>query len=610
MLRALALAAMLVSVLLAPSPSHADRRVALVIGNGAYTQAAPLTNPANDARAVAAALERLGFEVVSGFDVSNADLRKAVRSFADKLVGADVALFFYAGHGLQVAGENYLIPIDAAIRNEADLDFNAVKMDLVSRQMDREAKVKIIMLDACRDNPFQKELSRSMSRTRSATVKQGLAEISNTAGTLIAFATDPGSVALDGDGQHSPFTAALLKHIETPGIEIGLMMRRVTKDVFEATGERQRPWTNASLTGELYLKPGAPAAVSAPSDAALELAVWQTLDKGGQAADYEEYLKKYPNGQFAGVARRRLEALRTGADVKQRADATARHQSRDCEKCPELVHIPPGSFVMGAAPDEHAREGVPEELARTELPQHKVTIAYAFSMGRNEVTRGEFAAFVEATGRQMGNVCYGAASDGRLGDIQGGSWRTPGFPQTDRDPVVCVTWADASAYVGWLSRETGKTYRLPTEAEWEYAARAGTTFARYWGDSPQGACRHGNFADLGIAAKFNWPRRPESIFMCDDGHAYTARVGTFAANAFGLHDMLGNVWEWTSDCWNETYAAAPATGAARTDGDCSRRVGRGSSWYNAPKYSRAASRSWFVAGNRFSFLGFRIARTD
>ncbi len=321
MFRAFALAVALVGSLLAASSAQADRRIALVIGNGAYTQAAPLTNPANDARAVAAALERLGFEVVSGFDMSNADLRKAVRSFADKLVGADVALFFYAGHGLQVAGENFLIPVDAAIRSEADLDFNAVKMDLVSRQMDREAKVKIIMLDACRDNPFQKELTRSMGKTRSATVKQGLAEISNAGGTLIAFATDPGSVALDGDGKHSPFTTALLKHIETPGVEIGLIMRRVTKDVFELTGERQRPWTNASLTGELYLKPGDTAGApqtppqqtaTAPStgfdDRQLELAMWQAADKSGQVADYEEYLKRYPNGQFAGMARNRLEA--------------------------------------------------------------------------------------------------------------------------------------------------------------------------------------------------------------------------------------------------------------------------------------------------------------
>jgi uncharacterized caspase-like protein len=329
MFRVFALIVALLGTVLASS-AQAERRVALVIGNGAYTQAAPLANPANDARAVSAALERLGFEVVSGFDLSNADLRKTVRAFADKLVGANVAMFFYAGHGLQVAGDNYLIPVDAAIRTEADLDFNAVKLDLITRQLDREAKVKIIMLDACRDNPFEKELTRSMGKTRSATVKKGLAEISNAGGTMIAFATDPGSVALDGDGKHSPFTSALLKHIETPGVEIGLMMRRVTKDVFESTGERQRPWTNASLTGELYLKGGETAGVppapaptaTAPSgfdDRQIELAMWQAAEKSGQSADYEEYLKRYPNGQFAGLARNRLEALKKGGSVNTAA---------------------------------------------------------------------------------------------------------------------------------------------------------------------------------------------------------------------------------------------------------------------------------------------------
>ncbi len=325
MVRVLTLITVLL-VALITSSAQAERRVALVIGNGAYAHAAPLANPANDARAVAAALTRLGFEVLPGFDLSNADLRRTIRAFVDKLVDADVAMFFYAGHGLQVAGENYLIPVDASIRIEADLDFNAVRMDLISRQLDREAKVKIIMLDACRDNPFEKELTRNMGRTRSALVKRGLAEINSAGGTLIAFATDPGSVALDGSGRHSPFTAALLRHIETPGIEIGLVMRRVTKDVFEATGERQRPWVNASLTGELYLKPGETAGATPPAppaaaptppgasgvdDRQLDLAMWQAADKSGQAADYREYLKRYPKGQFAGLARNRLDALRT-----------------------------------------------------------------------------------------------------------------------------------------------------------------------------------------------------------------------------------------------------------------------------------------------------------
>jgi len=312
--RIAALLAFVVAIVAFSSAALAERRVALVIGNAAYKHAPALANPANDARAVAAALQRLNFEVTSGFDLGNADLRKTIREFAGKLGGADVALFFYAGHGLQVSGENFLIPVDAAIEIEADLDFHAVRMDLISRQMDRETKIKIVMLDACRDNPFEKQLARSMSKTRSAALRKGLAEINTVGGSIIAFATDPGDVALDGDGRHSPFTSALLRHIETPGVEIGVMLRRVTRDVFEATREKQRPWTNASLTGEFYLNPGppsaAPPAVNA-DDRQIEIVLWQTADKSGLLTDYEEYLRQFPSGRFANVARNRVAALKS-----------------------------------------------------------------------------------------------------------------------------------------------------------------------------------------------------------------------------------------------------------------------------------------------------------
>jgi uncharacterized caspase-like protein len=328
MRRLLTLLALIGAMTAWPLMASAERRVALVIGNGAYQAVPALANPANDARALAAALERLGFDVVSGFDLTNADMRRTVRDFAARISGADVAFFFYAGHGLQVAGENYLLPVDADLKSEADLDFSALRMELVTRQIDREAKIKIVMLDACRDNPFEKQLARGMASTRSAALRKGLAEIGKVQGSMIAFATEPGDVAQDGDGKHSPFTMALLRHIETPGVEIGVMMRRVTKDVFDATREKQRPWTNASLTGEFYLKPGEPVPPAAPSAAAaapppaaggfderhIELALWQAADKSGVAADYEEYLKAYPQGRFAGMARNRLEALKGKPD--------------------------------------------------------------------------------------------------------------------------------------------------------------------------------------------------------------------------------------------------------------------------------------------------------
>jgi len=318
----LALAALFLSAL---APAHAERRIALVIGNGAYIAAPALRNPPNDARAVAASLRRIGFEVIEGIDEDYSALRRTIRDFGERLPGAATALFFYAGHGVQVAGENYLIPIDARLTSETDLDFAAVAVDLVLKQMDRAAKTKIVILDACRNNPFEAEMARSMGATRAAGLGRGLAEIRAIGGSLISFATDPGSVAADGEGGNSPFTEALLQHLETPGLEINVMMARVRADVYAATGERQRPWTTTSLIGEVYLTPpeaAPPPAASAtpvappvatpatpPVAHEIEMELWRSAERGGLKADYESYLRKYPEGHFADLAHNRIDAL-------------------------------------------------------------------------------------------------------------------------------------------------------------------------------------------------------------------------------------------------------------------------------------------------------------
>ena len=227
------------------------RRVALVIGNSAYEHASPLANPKNDANALAAALKRLDFEVVKGVDLKRSDFEKSVRDFARAIRGADTALLFYAGHGLQVGGRNYLAPVDARLSDEADLDFETLPLTTILKQMEREVKTSLVFLDACRDNPLARNLARSMG-TRSASVGRGLARVDSGIGTLIAFATEPGNVALDGSGGNSPFTQALLKHIETPGLDIAQMMRRVRSDVMRSTAQRQVPWNNSSLTGDFY----------------------------------------------------------------------------------------------------------------------------------------------------------------------------------------------------------------------------------------------------------------------------------------------------------------------------------------------------------------------
>ena len=273
---------------------------------------------------------------------------------------------------------------------------------------------------------------------------------------------------------------------------------------------------------------------------------------------------------------------------------------RDCDECPELVVVPAGSFMMGSPSSEAGRDA-------DQGPVHRVTIAAPFAVGVNEVTRGEYARFVAATGRGSGGSCR-TFEGGKWEERSGRDWRRPGFNQTDAHPVVCVDWEDAKSYVRWMSGETGKEYRLLSESEWEYAARGGTGTARYWGESASGQCRYGNGADRSLKRRYSdW--RWDTV-GCDDGAVHTAEVGTYEANGYGLHDVLGNVWEWVGDCWHDSYAGAPSDGSAWTgSGDCGKRVLRGGSWFFEPGDLRSAYRSRGSTGFRDNDVGFRVART-
>ncbi len=235
----------------APS-SGFRRRVALVIGNGDYRSAPRLTNPTNDAADMSAALRKLGFDVVDGENLDRRGMDDAIRTFGRKLDRADLAAFFYAGHGLQVAGKNYLVPIDARLERPGDLALDAVDVGVVLAQMEAEQRVNLIFLDACRDNPLARSLARSLG-ARSASVGQGLASIQSALGTMIVYATQPDNVALDGEGRNSPFTAALLKHVGDSGIDIATVIRRVRAEVVTATGQKQVPWDHSSLIGDVVL---------------------------------------------------------------------------------------------------------------------------------------------------------------------------------------------------------------------------------------------------------------------------------------------------------------------------------------------------------------------
>jgi uncharacterized caspase-like protein len=300
--------------------ARAEKRVALVIGNGAYENTTPLINPSNDAFDVADALRRLGFEVVDGRDLDKRAMERLIRQFGAKLAGADVALFFYAGHGLQIEGQNYLVPTDAKLASEGDVDFEGLSVNLVIKQMERDAKTNLILLDACRDNPLARNLSRNMG-TRSAQVGQGLAEVKTGVGTLVAYSTQPGAVALDGTGRNSPYTQALLKYVEAAGRDFSGVLVEVRNDVLKATSGKQVPWEHTSLTGQVYLKgqpslasaepaqisgvPPPPKLVPAPSgyDKELEILFWNSVKDSKSPAVIEAYLDRYPNGTFTALAR-------------------------------------------------------------------------------------------------------------------------------------------------------------------------------------------------------------------------------------------------------------------------------------------------------------------
>ena len=305
----------------------AEKRVALVIGNSAYQHAVQLANPKNDSSDMTAKLESLGFQVVSDQDLDLAGMRRTVRDFLEKLDGADMALFFYAGHGLQVNGNNYMVPVDAQLSGYNDLDFEALPMDLVLSAMERSTKVNLIFLDACRDNPFAEKLSRSMG-TRSGSVGRGLARLGSGVGSLIAFATQPGNVAMDGAGRNSPFTTALLAHLGTPGQDITRDLIHVRRDVLAATDGKQVPWENSSLTGEVVLKPLAteePKAVSPPTpqstspDNAVELAYWSTIKDSTDKSFFEAYLQQFPTGAFAALAKLKIDAIDKRVEAERQA---------------------------------------------------------------------------------------------------------------------------------------------------------------------------------------------------------------------------------------------------------------------------------------------------
>ncbi|WP_368412617.1 SUMF1/EgtB/PvdO family nonheme iron enzyme [Dongia sp.] len=557
--------ALLIGILFALSTAsaQAEPRLALVIGNAKYgAEMGKLPNPANDASLMADTLTRLGFKVTKLVDADQKKMKRAISNFGSALIeaGPDAAgLFFYAGHGVQIDGENYLIPLAAKIEKEADAELEAVPANWILKQMEFAGnRINIIILDACRNNP----LARGM---RSA--DRGLARMDAPKGSFIAYSTAPGETAADGDTKNSPYTKALAKAMLEPGVAIEETFRNARIEVLNETAEKQVPWESSSLTGAFFFQTGsASPTASAPAPEAPATETAAIVEAPVEAS------KSLPSG------------MKAGSVIK------------DCPTCPELVAVAPGSFTMGA---QNGEDGASD----AEYPQTTITIA-PFAIGRYEVTKGEFAAFVKAAGYRPSKSCWGQTSGGKWDFIQGNDWQNPSFDQQDNEPVVCVSAADADAYVKWLSKVSGLRYRLPSEAEWEYAARAGSAGLYYWGDDSDDFCSNGNIADEAAGRHFDGWRTID----CDDQNVFTAPVGSFRPNAFGLYDVLGNVGEWVGDCWNDDLEGIGTNGKARRSGNCNSQVVRGTGWDSVIGQARLAVRTSVDTSKAYLFDGFRVAR--
>jgi formylglycine-generating enzyme required for sulfatase activity len=545
------------------------RRVALVIGNSAYVAAPQLANPGADARLIAEALRHAGFTNVDlQIDLSKPRFERALQEFQKRADSAEVALVYYAGHGLEVDGRNWLVPVDAMLEDERDLPFQAIDLDVVLGTVTHAKDLSIVVLDACRDNPFTRSIRRT-SGTRGL-ASRGLAAIEVT-GTLVLYAQRAGQTALDGVGSDSPFAIALAKRLPEPGVDVRILVSKVRDDVLAMTGGKQEPFSYGSLPGvQLELVPGLSA--PAPSTVDSDLEAFNKAATLNTTAGWDAYLRTYPQGRYSSVAKTERDALAqqpSQAAIPAPKVSTQMHVSQEVaapapiaassvvsEIESRLVSIPAGRFAMG---DSNALWKATYVHVK---PDHSVSVR-AFKLSAYDVTFDQYDVFARATGHELPDD----AGWGR-----------------GNNPVINVNWDDAQAFIAWLNQKSAKRFRLPSEAEWEYAARAGTTTSFYWGKE----------FDASLANR-NGSR--------------TSPVGSFSPNAWGLYDMSGNVSQWTQDCWNESYGGAPTDGSAWISGDCTFRMYRGGSWRSPdPEHLRVSYRFRYPSTGRTVDLGFRLAQ--
>jgi len=339
--------------------AHADNRVALIIGNATYRNVATLANTRNDAQDMAEALRSLGWTVIEGIDVDKPSMDSKIKEFSLVLANAEVGVFFYAGHGLQVSGINYLVPIDAELSTTEGLEFEVVRLDQVQRIMESKTRTNILFLDACRNNPFARNLARALG-TRSTAIGRGLAPSESGTGTLIAYSTQPGNVALDGEGRNSPFTGPLIKRIVTKGEDILTTLTGVRRDVLAATGEKQVPWDTNALTDKFFFNPGPAdehgAAAVQRSEAAQ---AWSLIKDTEEPSVLETYLQQFPNTIYAVLAKQSLDKLKSSPNKSTNQPGAsdracpnlAKRDALDCLVVgpgqPSTICVEPGTRLCG-----------------------------------------------------------------------------------------------------------------------------------------------------------------------------------------------------------------------------------------------------------------------
>ncbi|MEM7768122.1 MAG: SUMF1/EgtB/PvdO family nonheme iron enzyme [Pseudomonadota bacterium] len=553
---------MLAAWLVLAAPAWADtNRVALVIGNGSYeTPGWQLANPVNDARLMAEALAGVGFDVTLVLDATEDGMEDAFAAHGTRLRNAGpegVGLIYFAGHGVQSQGYNYLLPVDVQARTEQDIWAQAPRLGQALQHVRAAGNaVNFVILDACRNNPLP-------SATRSAG-SGGLAPVARSRGLLVSYATEPGYTAADGAGTNSPFTRALAEIIGQDGLIAEQVFKRVADRVSVATGGAQTPFYNSGLTGEDFCFgdcTGSPIVIAGPAEGVVEGAS-DGRDLGASGTPGVEAVSG------------RITIADDGSDGAAPGPIAAGETFQDCPACPTMTVIPAGTFEMGSPETEAGRKD-------DEGPVRTVAVA-AFAASVHEITYGEYEA-CRAAG--------GCGADPRA------ALRDPLWGSDDR-PVSHVTWADAQAYVEWLAVQTGGgAYRLLTEAEWEYAARAGTDGPFHTGDTIESKqANYNGTRAYGSGAKGEWPRQP-------------LPVGRYGPNAFGLHDMHGNIAEWVSDCRRNTYVGLPTDGSAAPGAANCSRVVRGGDFTKVPSYIRSAKRDSHPQLGSDDGIGFRVAKT-